>query len=109
MPTLMLAMAQPTLTGITAQVASASTQVTSGASRKMPLLAPAGMTGSFITNFSRSAKDCSNPQGPTTLGPRRICTAAQILRSASSTYAMTISNTTSISRLSNTMTSSGHR
>ena len=36
---------------------SASTQVTSGASRNTPLLAPAGITGSFTTNFSRSAND----------------------------------------------------
>ena len=71
------------LTGITAQAASASTQVTSGASRNTPLLAPAGITGSLTTNFSKSANDWNRPQGPTTLGPRRICTAAQILRSAS--------------------------
>ena len=76
---------QPALTGITAQAASASTQVTSGANRNTPLLAPAGITGSLSTNLRRSAKDCSRPHGPTTLGPRRICTAAQILRSASST------------------------
>ena len=81
----MSAITQPALTGITAQAASASTQVTSGASRNTPLLAPAGMIGSLNTNFSRSAKDCSRPHGPTTFGPRRICTAAQILRSASST------------------------
>jgi hypothetical protein len=83
MPTLMSAITQPRSNGITAQAASASTQVTSGASRNTPLLAPDGMIGSFSTNFSRSAKDCSRPQGPTTFGPRRICTAAQILRSAS--------------------------
>ena len=71
------------LTGITAQAASASTQETSGASRNTPLLAPAGITGSFSTNFSRSANDWNRPHGPTTFGPRRICTAAQILRSAS--------------------------
>ena len=44
--------------------------------------APAGITGSLTTNFRRSANDCSNPQGPTTFGPRRSMTAAQILRSA---------------------------
>ena len=81
----MSAITQPALTGITAQAASASVQVTSGASRNTPLLEPAGMTGSLNTNFKRSAKDCSRPHGPTTFGPRRICTAAQILRSASST------------------------
>ena len=36
----MSAITQPTLSGITAQAASASTQVTSGASRNTPLLAP---------------------------------------------------------------------
>ncbi len=78
----MLAITQSSLTGITAQAASASTQVTSGASRNTPLLAPDGITGSLTANLIRSANDCSRPQGPTTLGPRRICTAAQILRSA---------------------------
>jgi len=78
----MFAITQFLLTGITAQAASASTHVTSGASRNTPLLAPAGITGSLTTNFSKSAKDWNNPHGPTTFGPRRICTAAQILRSA---------------------------
>ena len=78
----MLAMAQPSATGMTAQAEIASTAETSGASRNTPLLAPDGMTGSLKTNFSRSAKACSVPQGPTTFGPRRSCTAAQILRSA---------------------------
>src|ERR1700721_1717158 len=78
---------QPRFIGMTAQAASASTQLTSGASRNTPLLAPEGMIGSFSTNFKRSAKDCSRPKGPTTLGPRRICTAAQILRSARMTAA----------------------
>jgi hypothetical protein len=82
MPTLMSAMTQPGLKGITAHEASANVAVTSGASRKMPLLAGAGITGSFKTNFRRSAKDCSRPNGPTTFGPRRNCTAAQTLRSA---------------------------
>ena len=64
----MLAITQPALTGITAQAASASTQVTSGASRNTPLLAPAGMIGSLSTNFSRSAKLCSKPHGPDHVG-----------------------------------------
>src|SRR6188474_1901654 len=59
--------------------------IPAGSNKGAPLLEPAGMTGSLNTNFNRSAKDCSKPQGPTTLGPRRICTAAQIFRSASST------------------------
>src|SRR5260370_4798178 len=84
-PTLMSATAQLRLTGITAQADSASTQVTSGASRKTPLLAPAGMVGSLITNLTMSANDCSTPHAPTTLGPRRIFTAAQTLLLASRT------------------------
>src|SRR5436190_24276470 len=81
-PTLISAIAQSTLTGMTAQAESASSPVTSGASKNTPLLATDGMTGSLTTNLSRSANDCSRPQGPTTLGPRLIWTAAQILRSA---------------------------
>ena len=72
------------LTGITAQAASANSVVATGASRKTVLSAAAGMTGSLSTNFKRSAKDCSSPKGPTTFGPLRICTAAQTLRSISS-------------------------
>ena len=67
----MVAIAQPSLTGITAHAEIASTADTSGASRNTPLLAPDGMTGSLNTNFRRSAKACNVPHGPTTLGPRR--------------------------------------
>lgn len=81
----MFAITQFALSGMTAQAASASVTETSGASRKIVLLAPAGMTGSLKTNFKRSAKDWNSPKGPTTLGPRRSCTAAQIFRSASRT------------------------
>jgi hypothetical protein len=93
--------------GITAQAASARTEATSGASRKTPLSAPAGINGSLSTNFSRSANDCSRPKGPTTLGPRRNCTAAQTLRSISSRKAMMTSRATSSTTLWNTITSSG--
>ena len=49
--------------------------MTSGARRNTPLLAPAGMIGSLRMNLRKSAKGCSTPQGPTTFGPRRSCTA----------------------------------
>ena len=78
----MFAIAQPSESGITAQAASARVAVTSGAMTKTPLLAPSGTMTSLKTNFRRSAKDWNSPNGPTTLGPRRICTAAQTLRSA---------------------------
>src|SRR4029077_12741083 len=108
MPTLMSEITQPRLMGITAHAASASTQLTRGASRNTPLLAPEGMIGSLNTNFKRSAKDWNRPQGPTTLGPRLICTAAQILRSASRMYAIAIRSTASSKTLCATMTISGH-
>src|SRR5271154_6532248 len=90
---------QPRFIGITAQAASASTHDTSGASRNTPLLEPDGMIGSFTTNFSRSANDWNRPNGPTTLGPLRICTPAQILRSAHSKNASEISTPTRTSRI----------
>src|SRR5262245_48044512 len=97
------------LSGMTAQAASASTAATSGASRNTPLSAPAGIKGSLSTNFKRSANDCSRPNGPTTFGPRRSCTAAQTLRSIKSRKAMVMSKSTSSTRLSSTISSSGHR
>ena len=51
------------LTGITAQAASESVAVASGARRKTPLSAPAGMIGSLKTNFRRSANDWKKPEG----------------------------------------------
>jgi hypothetical protein len=85
--------------GITAHAESANVAVASGASRNTPLSAPAGISGSFSTNFRRSAKDCSSPNGPTTFGPRRSCTAAHTLRSMSSRKAMTTSSPTSTTTL----------
>ena len=82
MPTLMSPTTQPSATGITAHIAIARMTPTSGASRNTPLLAPAGMIGSFRMNLRKSANGCSVPQGPTTFGPRRRCTAPQTLRSA---------------------------
>ena len=78
----MLAIAQPSATGITAQAASASVTETSGAKTNTPLLAPAGMIGSLRMNLRKSAKGCSTPHGPTTFGPRRRWIEPQILRSA---------------------------
>src|SRR3990167_5427540 len=68
-PTLMLDTTQPGANGITAQPTRARVKVSTGASRKTNLSAPSGMTSSFSTNLIRSAKDCSRPNGPTTLGP----------------------------------------
>src|SRR4029450_11641452 len=97
------------LRGMTAQAAKASTEPTSGANKNTPLSAPAGINGSFSTNFNRSANDCSKPNGPTTLGPRRSCTAAQTLRSINSKKATQTSRTTRSSTLQNAIPSSGPR
>src|SRR5262249_10168116 len=77
-PTLMSAITHRAFTGMTAQAESESTHVTKSANRNTPLLATAGVTGSFRKNLSKSANDGSRPQGPTTFGPSLICTAAQI-------------------------------
>ncbi len=79
--TLMLARTQPSSKGITAQARMARTNDSIGARKNTGRSTPAGMTISFTTYFSASATDCSRPNGPTTFGPRRICTAAQTLRS----------------------------
>ena len=82
MPTLMLAIAQPSSTGITAQAIMARPKVSIGAIRNSARLAPVGMMVSFIISFRASANGCHSPNGPTTFGPLRSCTAASTLRSA---------------------------
>ena len=64
----MSAITQPALTGITAQAASASTQVTSGASRNTPLLAPAGITGSLSDEFQQVGERLEQAPGPDHVG-----------------------------------------
>jgi len=87
-PTLMSAMTQPSANGTTAQPAKASVAVTSGARMKITLFAPDGMMISLNMNLKASAMVWSRPKGPTTFGPRRSATAAQILRSARMKKAM---------------------
>ena len=81
-PTFMSEITQPGAQGITAQTITGSTKEIIGASMKTALSAPAGTTISFTMYFRKSANDCKSPNGPTTFGPRRICTAAHTLRSA---------------------------
>ena len=78
----MFASTTPASNGITAQTISATVKVMIGAIRNSPLLALVGMIVSLRKTFRPSAKLCSRPHGPTTLGPRRSAIAAQILRSA---------------------------
>ena len=81
-PTFMSEITHPGAQGITAQTITGSTKETIGARKNTALSAPDGMTISLTMYFSMSAKHCKSPHGPTTFGPRRSCTAAQILRSA---------------------------
>ncbi len=97
-PTLRSDTTQPGANGITAQTMKAVMTVITGAIRKTVLSAPAGTMISFNTNLIMSAKDCRRPNGPTTLGPLRIWTLAQILRSASRRKATATSTPTVISR-----------
>ena len=82
MPTLMSDNTQPSATGITAQPIIARTKVSIGAIRKTTRFAPVGMINSLVISLSASAKGCSRPNGPTTLGPMRNCINPITLRSA---------------------------
>ena len=95
----MLDRTQPSLNGITAQAIKDITRVTIGAIKNTALSAPAGTIISLTMYLPKSAKLCSRPKAPTTLGPRRICTAAQTLRSAYIRNANAISNGTTTSRI----------
>ena len=74
-------MARPTRTEAAAATPSATVKVTIGAMMKMPLFDAEGTMVSCRNTLSPSAKLCSSPNGPTTLGPRRRLIAAQTLRS----------------------------
>ena len=81
MPTLMSAMTQPSSNGTTAQAISAVMKVIMGAMMNSIELALEGTMVSFSNSFRPSARGCSRPNGPTTLGPRRSWIEAQTLRS----------------------------
>ncbi len=81
MPTLMSAMTQPSSKGTTDQAISAVMKVIMGAMRNSTVLALDGTIVSLSSSFSPSARGCSRPNGPTTLGPRRSWMEAQTLRS----------------------------
>jgi len=63
---------------------AADTEIT-GAIQKMNLSAISGMMSSLISSFTASAIGCSNPCGPTRIGPSRACMSAISLRSTSTT------------------------
>src|SRR5271167_2462905 len=78
--------------GTTRNVVNAVMVTTTGALQKTSLSASSGMMSSLMSSLRASAKGCSNPCGPTRMGPRRICMCARILRS-SQFMAMTASET----------------
>ena len=55
--------------------------MTIGARVKRILSAADGMINSFCSIFRISAKACKEPYFPTSIGPRRSCINAEILRS----------------------------
>ena len=78
--------------GTTMKVVKAIIMTMTGAAQNTTLSAPSGMMSSLISSLRASAKGCSNPCGPTRIGPMRICMCARILRS-SQFMAMTASDT----------------
>jgi len=77
----MLASAPPSKKGTTAQAASAGAMAITGPTKNSALLAPVGTSTSLKNSFMPSAMGCSNPHGPTRLGPMRTCIQPMILRS----------------------------
>ena len=68
--------------GTTAQAAKATVNVIIGANKNKNLFESVGITISLKNNLTPSAKGCSKPLGPTTLGPSRPCIEAIIFLSA---------------------------
>src|ERR1700688_2704745 len=65
----------------------------SGANQKIILSASSGMMSSLMSNFSASAIGCSNPCGPTRMGPSRACMSAMTFRSIKTMYPATSGRT----------------
>ena len=82
-PALMLASATSGPKGMTAHAAIAGMIVITGPRKNKPLLAAVGRMISLKISFTASAIGVSRPQGPTRLGPGRICDQPMALRSHS--------------------------
>ena len=83
----MLASTSESVKGMTAHAARAGPIASRGAMKKRYRLAPVGTTISLNKSLATSANGCSNPNGPTRLGPMRTCMKPITLRSASVKYA----------------------
>ena len=71
--------------GSTTKVANTLIHIRYGAKRNSGASAPAGTVSSFRIILIPSASHCSQPPGPTRLGPMRDCMRPQILRSQTTT------------------------
>jgi hypothetical protein len=69
-----------------------------GAKIKLNVLAFVGITDSFNNSLSPSARGCSSPKNPTTLGPIRCCIPPIIFRSANVRYATLINTGRTIAK-----------
>src|ERR1700675_2793382 len=67
-----------------------------GANQKIALSASSGMMSSLINSFTASAIGCSNPCGPTRMGPSRACMSAMTFRSIKTMYPATSGRTATI-------------
>ncbi len=68
--------------GTTTNTVNAASTTMNGAIQKTTASASAGMMSSFSSSLMASAIGCSNPCGPTRIGPSRTCMCARILRSS---------------------------
>ena len=59
--------------GTTATSRNVEVSTTSGAILKMLRSAASGAVSSFCSHLPTSANSCSEPYGPASIGPRRLC------------------------------------
>src|SRR5919197_5432602 len=80
-------------TGTMAKDSKTVTTITAGAITKTGLSAKGGIQSSLAKILIMSASTCSNPNGPTRLGPYRSCHSANSRRSSQMSPALTESST----------------
>ncbi len=83
--------------GMTENATNAGTTAMTGARMKTTLSAALGVMSSLSASFTPSARDCSRPKGPCTLGPMRCCIRATTRRSHQMLNSVSSTRTTKIS------------
>ena len=66
--------------GMTSTSRNVEMSTTNGAALKTTRSALAGMMSSFWRNLPTSASNCSDPNGPASMGPSRLCMKLIILK-----------------------------